>query len=204
MGIFQGFMVLNDLAENVKADAKYAGADNFTGQVVDGYRAPKVVGTEELGAALKEAAFEAGEKGLGLLLFDGYRPERAVRHFMRWAEQEEDFRTKAAHYPNIDKDQIIPLGYVARRSGHSRGSTIDLTLFDLSDGRALDMGGAFDLMDERSHHGAQGITREQAANRAFLRDLMLRHGFVDYENEWWHYRLKDEPYPERYFDFVIE
>ena len=154
MGIFQGFMVLNDLAENVKADARYAGADNFTGQVVDGYRAPKVVGTEELGAALKEVAFEAGEKGLGLLLFDGYRPERAVRHFMRWAEQEEDFRTKAAHYPNIDKDQIIPLGYVARRSGHSRGSTIDLTLFYLSDGRALDMGGAFDLMDERSHHGA--------------------------------------------------
>lgn len=200
----QDFMTLNGLADNVRVDARYAGEHNFTGQRVDGYCAPKVMGVRALGEALLKAAAEAGAAGLGLLLYDGYRPERAVRHFMRWAEQPEDFRTKAVYYPNIEKSDIIPLGYVARRSGHSRGGTIDLTLYALKDGQTLDMGGYFDLMDERSHHGAAGLTPEQTANRALLRDLMLRNGFVDYENEWWHYRLKDEPYPDRYFDFVIE
>lgn len=199
----QGFAYLDEAVPGVLWDAKYAGKDNFVGEPVDGYRVNRVVGTKELADALLLAQELARQAGCRLLLWDAYRPQRAVDHFIRFCAAPETGKTKEKHYPNVDKDQLIPLGYIAARSGHSRGSTIDLTLTD-GDGKPLDMGGIFDFMDERSHHGCPDITGKQADNRKLLRSIMLGAGFTDYKNEWWHYRLKNEPYPDTYFDFVIE
>ena len=199
----KGFVYLDEAVPGVLWDAKYAGCDNFVGEPVDGYRTGRVVGTEELATALRQAYELAKEAGCGLMLWDAYRPQQAVDHFIRFCAAPETGKTKEKHYPNVDKAQLIPLGYIAARSGHSRGSTIDLTLTD-AQGKLLDMGGIFDYMDERSHHGCPDISKEQADNRALLRDIMLRCGFTDYKNEWWHYRLRNEPYPDTYFDFPIE
>lgn len=199
----EGFVYLDEAVEGVLWDAKYAGSDNFVGKPIDGYLVNRVVGTRALAEALNAVQKRALRSGYRLLLWDAYRPQRAVDCFVRFCAAPETGKTKRRHYPAVDKTQLIPLGYVAARSGHSRGSTVDLTLAD-ADGRCLDMGGIFDLMDERSHHGCPQITPEQTANREKLRTLMLEGGFADYKNEWWHYRLKDEPYPDVWFDFPIE
>lgn len=197
------FVYLDEAVPGVFWDAKYAGEDNFVGMPVNGYRVNRVVGTRELAEGLVRAARLAEEKGYKLLLWDAYRPQRAVDHFVVWCASEEDGKTKGKHYPSLERSQLIPLGYIAARSGHSRGSTIDLTLTD-PEGNPVDMGGIFDFMDETSHHGCPSVTGEQAAARTLLREIMLSSGFTDYKNEWWHYRLKDEPYPDTYFDFEIE
>ena len=136
--------------------------------------------------------------------YDSYRPQRAVKRFVDWVSEPDDMSTKAAHYPNVDRARMIELGYIAARSGHSRGSTVDLTLYRLDTGLLLEMGGDFDLMDARSCHGAKGIAHEAEQKRAYLKNLMGSCGFSAYENEWWHYRLENEPYPDTYFDFPIE
>lgn len=199
----KGFVYLDEAVEGVLWDAKYFSCDNFVGAQVDGYHANRVVGTAQMARALCRVRDAAAQMKLRLMLWDAYRPQRAVVHFMRWCAQQEDGRTKEKHYPNVERSRMVELGYIAARSGHSRGSTIDLTLADES-GKLLDMGGIFDFMDEKSHHGAKDITPEQHNNRELLRGMMLSAGFTDYKNEWWHYRLKDEPYPDTYFDFVIE
>ena len=198
----EGFVYLDEAVPGTLSDAKYAGHDNFVGEPVDGYFAPRVVGSKELADALIRVRDAAATMNLTLLFWDAYRPQRAVNHFIRWSQQPEDGRTKAAHYPCISKTDLIPQGYVAEKSGHSRGGTIDLTLAT-PDGRPLDMGGDFDLMDERSHHGYPGCTQEQTKNRLLLKRLMEQAGFLSYSAEWWHYRLRDEPYPATYFDFPI-
>lgn len=198
----QGFVYLDEAVPGTMSDAKYAGADNFIGAPVDGYFVPRVVGSVELSQALLRVRDAAAAMRLKLLFWDAYRPQRAVDHFIRWSKEPEDGRTKAAHYPRILKTELIPQGYVAEKSGHSRGGTIDLTLTTLS-GAPLDMGGDFDLMDERSHHDYSGCTAEQTKNRLLLRRLMEQAGFAAYSAEWWHYRLAKEPYPDTYFDFPI-
>ena len=199
----EGFVFLDEAMPGSLSDAKYAGYDNFVGSPVDGYNVKRVVGSKELADALVTVSEKARVLGYRLLFWDAYRPQRAVNHFIRWSNVPEDGKTKSAHYPNIDRTQLIPLGYVASKSGHSRGGTIDLTLTDM-DGHPLDMGGDFDLMDEKSHHNSPLISAEQTANREMLRTLMTGSGFTDYSNEWWHYRLAHEPYPDTYFDFPIE
>ncbi len=184
-------------------DAKYATWDNFTGKPVNGYVANRIVGTKPLCAALGRAREEAASRGFGLLLWDGYRPQRAVDSFLRWAEQPEDGRRKPRHYPNIDRADMVENGYVAARSGHSRGSAVDLTLFHLASGERAPMGGEHDLMDAISHHGAPGVRQLDARNRQCLRSIMETCGFSAYDREWWHYTLKDEPYPDTYFDCPI-
>jgi zinc D-Ala-D-Ala dipeptidase len=184
-------------------DAKYATWDNFTGKPVNGYVANRIVGTRPLCAALERARAEAASRGFGLLLWDGYRPQRAVDSFLLWAQQPEDGRRKPRHYPNIDRADMFEKGYVAARSGHSRGSAVDLTLFHLATGQRTPMGGDHDLMDAISHHGAAGVTQVDACNRQSLRSIMEACGFSSYDCEWWHYALKDEPYPDTYFDFPI-
>ncbi|MEV0650834.1 D-Ala-D-Ala dipeptidase VanX [Phytomonospora sp. NPDC050363] len=198
-----GFAFVDEFVPGIRWDAKYATGDNFTGGLVDGYAANRVVGTEALCAALANAQEKAAPLGLGLLVWDGYRPQRAVDHFLRWSQEPEDGRTKPRHYPNIDRTEMVAKGYVAAKSGHSRGSTVDLTLCDLGTGEPAAMGGGFDLMDAISHHGAGGVTRTEAENRRRLRSIMEDCGFVPYGNEWWHYTLADEPYPHTYFDFPI-
>jgi zinc D-Ala-D-Ala dipeptidase len=197
------FVFVDELVPRVRWDAKYATWDNFTGKPVDGYVANRIVGTRALCAALERAREEAASLGFGLFLWDGYRPQRAVDCFLRWSAQPEDGRTKPRHYPNIDRAEMFEKGYVAARSSHSRGSAVDLTLYDLATGELAPMGGDHDLMDSVSHHGADGITRGEADNRERLRSIMESCGFRAYEREWWHYSLKDEPYPDTYFDFPV-
>jgi zinc D-Ala-D-Ala dipeptidase len=197
------FVFVDELVSGIRWDAKYATRDNFTGRPVDGYLANRIVGTRALCAALKKARDQARSLGFGLVLWDGYRPQRAVDHFLRWSAQPEDGRTKLRHYPNIDRAEMIDKGYVVAKSGHSRGSTIDLTLYHLRTGELVSMGGDHDLMDSVSHHGAKGITQDEEQNRQYLCSIMEACGFSSYDCEWWHYTLKDEPYPDTYFDFPI-
>src|SRR4051812_13589819 len=199
----EDFVFVDELVPGVRWDAKYATWDNFTGKPVDGYLANRIVGTRPLCAALEHAREAAASIGLGLLLWDGYRPQRAVDCFLRWAQLPEDGRTKLRHYPNINKAEMFEKGYVAAKSGHTRGGTVDLTLYHLATGELARMGGGYDLMDAVSHHGAQGITQVEASNRRCLCLLMEACGFHSYACEWWHYTLKDEPYPDSYFDFPI-
>jgi D-alanyl-D-alanine dipeptidase len=194
---------VDEFVPGIRWDAKYATWDNFTGKPVDGYLANRIVGTRALCAALEEAREKAATFGFGLLLWDGYRPQRAVDCFLRWSKQREDGRTKRRHYPNIDRAEMFEKGYVATRSGHSRGSTVDLTLYHLATGDLASMGGDHDLMDSVSHHGAAGITQVAAGNRQYLCSIMETCGFSSYDCEWWHYTLKDEPYPDTYFDYPI-
>ncbi|MGW7532314.1 D-Ala-D-Ala dipeptidase VanX [Amycolatopsis sp. NPDC054798] len=198
-----GFAFLDEAAPGIRWDAKYATWDNFTGKPVDGYLANRIVGTHALCTALQSAQDKAATLGFGLLIWDGYRPQRAVDCFLRWAKQPEDGCKKLQHYPNISRAEMFENGYVATKSGHTRGSTVDLTLYRLDTGELLPMGGGFDLMDVVSHHGAPGITATEAANRQHLRSVMEDCGFAAYEAEWWHYTLKDEPYPDTYFDFLV-
>jgi D-alanyl-D-alanine dipeptidase len=197
------FLHVDEALPGIRWDAKYATWDNFIGRPVDGYLANRIVGTRALCAALERVRKEAASLGFGLLLWDGYRPQRAVDCFLRWSAQPEDGRTKARHYPNIDRSEMCTRGYVAPRSGHSRGSTVDLTVYHLDTGELAAMGGGHDLMDPISHHGAQGITPTEAANREVLCSIMEGSGFDRYEWEWWHYTLQDEPYPDTYFDFPV-
>ncbi len=197
------FVFVDEFVPGIRWDAKYATWDNFTGKPVDGYFANRIVGTRALCAALDRAREKAASVGFGLLLWDGYRPQRAVDCFLRWSQQPEDGRTKPRHYPNIDRPEMFEQGYVATKSGHSRGATVDLTFYDLATGELARMGGDHDLMDPVSHHGATGITHFEATNRQHLCSIMEACGFTAYECEWWHYTLTHEPYPNTYFDFVI-
>ncbi|MEM7135487.1 MAG: M15 family metallopeptidase [Myxococcota bacterium] len=187
-------------------DIRYAGTDNFIGDVIDGYDSATCMLTQEAAAALGDVQRALRPKGLGLLVYDCYRPQRAVNEFVRWARDPKDQRQKAKYYPNVDKSELLPLGYLAQRSSHSRGSTVDLTLVRMSGperGRPLDMGTDFDLFDPKSHTDASAVTSQQRANRRLLVDAMGRAGFVNLPVEWWHYTLRDEPYPDTYFDVVI-
>ncbi|TCC38684.1 D-Ala-D-Ala dipeptidase VanX [Kribbella speibonae] len=197
------FAFVDEMAPGIRWDSKYATWDNFTGKPVDGYLVNRIAGTRALCAALERAREKAEPLGFGLLLWDGYRPQRAVDNFLRWARQPEDRRTKPRHYPNIDRLEMFEKGYVATKSGHSRGSTVDLTLYDLATGELAPMGGHHDLMDSISHHGATGITSLEAENRRHLCSIMESAGFSRCDHEWWHYTLLDEPYPDTYFDFPI-
>jgi D-alanyl-D-alanine dipeptidase len=197
------FVFVDELVTGMRWDAKYATWDNFTGKPVDGYLANRIVATKALCKALEMARDKAAASGFGLLLWDGYRPQRAVNCFLRWSEQPEDGRTKHRHYPNIRRDQMLEKGYVSARSGHTRGGAVDLTLYHLATGELAAMDGGHDLMDSLSHHGAKGISEVGAQNRQILRSVMEACGFSSYDREWWHYALTDEPYPDTSFDFPI-
>ena len=199
----EDFVFVDELVPGIRWDAKYATWDNFTGKPVDGYLVNRIAGTRALCAALEKAQGEAASRGFGLLLWDGYRPQRAVDRFLRWSQEPEDGRTKSRHYPNINRSEMFEKGYVAAKSGHSRGSTVDLTIYHLDSGELAAMGGDHDVMDVISHHGAEGITPVEADNRRHLCSVMEAAGFQRYEYEWWHYSLKDEPYPDTYFDFPV-
>ena len=178
MMLHEDFVFVDELVSGIRWDAKYATWDNFTGKPVEGYLANRIVGSyERLCAALEGAREKAASLGFGLLLWDGYRPQRAVDCFLRWSRQPDDGRLKLRHYPNIDRPDLFEKGYVAAKSGHTRGSTVDLTLYCVVTGELVPMGGDHDLMDPLSHHGADGISRIQATNRQQLRSIMEDCGF---------------------------
>jgi len=197
-----GFVVLADVVPDIIQEIRYYSTYNFVGEKIDGYEKPRALMTIEAAQALKKVSDDVMKLGYRLKVFDAYRPQMAVDHFMRWAESN-DTSMKAYFYPKIAKDRIIPEGYVAVKSGHSRGSTIDLTLFDMKTGKEVDMGGTFDYFGELSHPDYKGnLTKQQLKNRKILRDAMLRNGFKPLDTEWWHFTLKDEPYPDTYFTFT--
>ncbi len=198
----EGFVDVQELIPDAEMEIRYATAHNLTGHPLAGYKAGKALMTVEGAAALAKAAEKLRTMGYGIRIYDAYRPQKAVTDFVTWSGEAENGETKEEFYPELEKSDLFPLGYIARKSGHSRGSTVDLTL--TRDGSPLDMGTNFDHMSELSHHGAAGLTENQNANRALLRGVMAWAGFAPYENEWWHYRLMNEPYPETYFDFDIE
>lgn len=186
------------LAPAAIVDARYVGDDNFLGRPVAGYAANKCLLTREAAAALAAAQEDLSAFGLRFRIYDCFRPQRAVDDFVRWAGDLSDEARKDEYYPNVPKDELFTRGYIAEKSGHSRGSTVDLTI----DG--LDMGGPWDFFDEKSHTDYPGISAEARANRLLLKTLMARHGFSNYAKEWWHFTLADEPYPDIWFDFPVE
>ena len=198
-----GFVDLVEAIPGLRAEVRYATAHNLTGHPLAGYLAPRALATRQAAEALQNALNATREAGCGLLVYDAYRPQKAVADFAAWARQPEDFSTKAEFSPAIDKTRLFELGYIAQRSGHSRGSTIDLTLTDPA-GSPLAMGTCFDWMGDESHHGYAALPSPVLARRRLLRRLMEAAGFLPYENEWWHYTLAREPFPDKYFDFDIE
>ncbi len=198
------FVPLTEAVPDAILEIRYYSTYNFVGDRIDGYERPVAYLTKEEAAALKAASDECVRRGYRLKIYDAYRPQRAVSHFMRWAKDVDDTRMKAPFYANLDKSVLFEQGYIAEKSGHSRGSTVDLTLFDMKTGKEVDMGGTFDWFGEESHPDYKGVTKEQLANRMLLREIMLAHGFKPLVEEWWHFTLKDEPYPDTYFDFPVK
>lgn len=198
------FVYVAEVVPNVVIDARYAGDNNFVGRPVDGYLANTVILTRPAAEALAKVSEDLAAFGLGLKVFDGFRPQRAVDHFVRWAADLSDQSTKARHYPDVEKEHLFRDGYIAERSGHSRGSTVDLTIIDLATGEELPMGTPFDYFGLESWPSYTKLPAEQRAFRALLQQVMTRHGFRPLKEEWWHFTLENEPYPETYFDFPVE
>jgi D-alanyl-D-alanine dipeptidase len=222
-----GFVDVKDVVPSVLLDVRYFTAHNFVGTKVDGYNAPKCILTRKAAEALGGVQKDLEPFCLSLKIYDCYRPQRAVAHFVRWAKDIEDTKTKKEFYPTIDKRNLFRDGYIAEKSGHSRGSTVDLTVVAMSSGdqetytpgqlsacylpadkrfrdNSIDMGTGFDCFHELAHtaNGQVGVT--QRLHRLLLKTLMEKHGFVNYDKEWWHFTLKDEPFPDTYFDFPVE
>lgn len=183
-------------------DIRYFSERNFVGEPIAGYNAPKCLLHKTAAAALLKAHSQAEQAGYNFKIYDCYRPQRAVDHFVRWVNDATDIKTKAAYYPNLGKDQLLG-GYIAAKSGHSRGSTIDLTLTD-PQGQALNMGSLFDMFDTISNTDDPRITEEQKANRYKLKNIMMAAGFSPYSMEWWHFTYKPQAYPDTYFNFVVK
>jgi D-alanyl-D-alanine dipeptidase len=198
-----GFVDAAQAVPSLVVDMRYYGSENFLGRPVAGYEAPVCLLTKEAAAALARVQEQLAASGLGLKVFDCYRPRRAVADFVAWEKDLSDQRRKAEHYPNVDKTKLFELGYIAERSGHSRGSTIDLTLVDKATGAELDMGGAYDLFDVKSWPSDTSVSAVAQRNRARLQSAMTEAGFRPLKEEWWHFTLEGEPYPEAYFDFPV-
>ena len=196
------FVLLSDVIPDILLDIRYYSSFNFVGERIDGYELPLAFITKKTAIALKNVSEQIRKQGLRFKIYDAYRPQKAVDHFVRWASDINDIRMKESFYPEVDKKDLFEAGYIAARSAHSRGSTVDLTLFS-DQGYDLDMGSPFDYFGEISHPDYQDISEKQHENRMLLRDLMVKNGFIPYEKEWWHFTLADEPFPDTYFDFSI-
>ena len=200
----KGFVYLTDYIPNIAVDLKYFTNHNFVGKRIDGYQDTKVILSERGTLAVQKVENELNKEGLGLKVFDAYRPQTAVNHFKRWAKDIKDTLMRQEFYPRVDKRDLFKKGFIASKSGHSRGSTIDLTIIDLKTKKELDMGAPFDFFGEESGHDYLKITTIQKQNRIKLKKIMEKYGFRAYSKEWWHYTLNDEPFKDKYFDFKIK
>lgn len=222
-----GFVRLGEIAPQIEQDMRYHGSHNFVGRPIAGYEAPECILTEQAAQALLAVADDLAREGLGLKVYDCYRPASAVADFVAWAEDIAERRMQAEFYPRVDKRTLFSAGYIAHRSGHSRGSTVDLAVRPLDAAAAepwtgaeplvdctrpeaeryadgiLDFGTGFDCFDARAHHGAEGLDAVATQNRAMLMAAMMAQGFKPYAQEWWHYTLASEPFPDTYFDFPV-
>ncbi len=197
------FVLLADMVPGIIQEIRYFSTYNFIGERIDGYEQPCAVITKEAARALKAVSNEMNVKGYRLKIFDAYRPATAVKHFVLWGVDDLDQRMKPFFYPDLEKQSLFKRGYIASKSSHSRGSTVDLTLLDMSTGKELDMGSPFDYFGEISHPDYKNISDEQYENRMILRNVMLKNGFVPIDCEWWHFTLENEPFPSTYFDFPV-
>ncbi len=198
-----GFVLLADFVPQIVQEIRYYSTYNFIGDRIDGYEEPCAILTRDAARALKSASNELIVEGYRLKVFDAYRPLNAVKHFVLWGIEDQDIRMKPYFYPELEKQELFQKGYIAARSSHSRGSTVDLTLLDMKTGKEVDMGSPFDLFSEVSHPDYRGITDEQYSNRMTLQRVMIRSGFEPLSCEWWHFTLKNEPYPDTYFEFPV-
>jgi D-alanyl-D-alanine dipeptidase len=198
-----GFADAAAVADGLALDMRYFGNNNFVGERIDGYERPRCLLSAQAAEALAAIQSSLAARGLGLKVFDCYRPQRAVAHFVRWAQKADDVRRKPQFYPEVDKRDLFKDGYISERSGHSRGSTVDLTLVRRADGRELDMGSPFDFFSPRSWPTDRGVSAQAQENRALLAEAMTAGGFRPYDKEWWHFTLVNEPFPETYFDFPV-
>lgn len=199
-----GFVRLNDALPEAVYEIRYYSGDNFVGQRITGYEAPVAIIAKPAADALKRVVAELKPFGLNIKIFDAFRPQRAVDHFVRWAKDIEDIRMKAVYYPDVQKQHLFRDGYIAAKSGHSRGSTVDLTIVDATTGKPLDMGTSFDFFGLESWPDNLSMSGQVRANRALLQKVMGKNGFKPYEAEWWHFTLESEPYPNTYFDFPVQ
>jgi len=200
----EGFVYVDEVIPGIVQDIRYAGKNNFIGKPITGYKTPRAILSVPAAEALLKVQRELIRKDYMLKVFDAYRPQRAVDHFVEWARDESDTLMKSEFYPDVPKSNLFERGYIASKSGHSRGSTIDLTLINVADCSEVDMGGSYDFFGERSHHNTSKISPEQKKNREILRLTMRKHGFRSYSEEWWHYTYDAEPYPDTYFDFPVK
>lgn len=201
-----GFVYVDELIPDLRVELRYAGAHNFVGRRIDGYLGHRPILTREAALALRGVQEELRRFGLGLKLYDAYRPQRAVDHFVRWANDPKDSRMKEEFYPRVRKEDLFRDDYIARRSGHSRGSSVDIGIvsLDAAAGRDLDMGSAFDFFGTESWPEYPRLSPEQRAHRMLLQTVMKKHGFRPYPREWWHFTLENEPYPDTCFDFPVQ
>lgn len=200
----ESFVYLSNVDSTIQKELRYLSSNNFIGKPIDGYLQNKVIVTKKTAIALKKIQTKLYKKGLSLKIFDAYRPQKAVNHFVRWAKVLEDTIMKKEYYPNVVKSELFEKGYIAHKSGHTRGSTVDLTIVNVKDGKELDMGSPYDFFGIQSHPFFSGLSKVQKQNRLFLRKIMLAENFLPYANEWWHFTLKKEPFPKDYFDFNID
>ena len=218
-----GFVHVAETIPDAILEVRYYSTYNFIGDRIRGYERPTPMLTVEAAEALKAVNDELIPQGYRLKIYDAYRPQRAVDHFVEWSKQADDTRMKRYFYPDLDKTVLFPRGYIAAKSGHSRGSAVDLTLFDMNTEKEVDMGGTFDWFGRESHPDWGGdpetgaytgefpantpaerrISETQFRNRMLLRSVMMKHGFKPYPEEWWHFSLADEPYPDTYFDHPV-
>ncbi len=200
----KGFVYLESIDTTIQSELRYFSNNNFIGKPIEGYNNNCVIVTEKTARALRKIQQILIKKGLSLKIFDAYRPQQAVNHFVKWARVLEDTLMKKEYYPRVPKRELFKRGYIASKSGHTRGSTVDLTIIDLSTNTELDMGSPYDFFGIESHPFYKKNTKKQQANRLYLRKIMLANGFKPYDNEWWHFTLKNEPFPKTYFNFPVE
>lgn len=199
----EDFVDISQEIPGIITDVKYFTGENFVGEKIDGYDAPIILLTEKAAIALGRVQKQLMKKGYGLKVFDGYRPKSAVEHFIRWGNSEEDGKTKDIFYPHMTRQEVFEGGFIAKESSHTRGSAVDLTVIKLENQEEVDMGGIFDFFSESSYSDFDHLNIEQSKNRVMLKYLMRSEGYEPMQQEWWHFTLADEPYPETYFDFPV-
>ncbi len=200
----EGFVYAKTVIADLDVELRYFSTNNFVGDTIDNYKANRLILTKASAEKLKLVQDELQQQNLCLKVYDGYRPQGAVNHFIRWARDLNDTVNKQQFYPDVNKRNLFKAGYIASQSGHSRGSTLDLTLTDGKTGEPLDMGSPYDFFGEQSWVDYKDLTDKQKANRELLQTVMLKHNFRNYPKEWWHFTLRWEPFPETYFDFEVE
>jgi len=200
----EGLVYIKDVIPEIAIELRYYTEDNFVGERIDGYLKPKGILSKQAALALKKVQIDLKAFGLGLKVYDAYRPQSAVEHFVRWAKDLKNIEKKEKYYPDVQKKDLFTEGYIAAKSSHTRGSTVDVTIITLNSKKELDMGSGFDFFSPKSWPSNPDIVPGQRAHRLLLQASMGKHGFKPYEQEWWHFTLGNEPFPEKYYNFPIQ